>query len=379
KVEKPGGDSANNIPPFYKDLSGTRQSLYWNAFNTGKRCITLNLEAIKGQDLFRILAKNTDFVLESFFPGYLDGFGLGYDALSRLNRGIIVVSITHFGQKGPYRNYRSSELVDSAMSGILSDTGHPDRPPVKEALDSLYFHAGASGALCAIMAHYFRKSSGQGQHIDVSVQEVAVSRAAATIIPWQWDNSLIKRAGVMGQFGTLPIRKVWCCKDGYIFWMLTGGPLGAPTNKAISEWMAENHIDHPLRDMTNWEDLDLATIKQEILDDFHAAISELFMRYTKQEIDTQSQKRGLNAAIVNNAGEVLEKKQCAGRNFWVEFHDSKKMNKIKYPKYYIVSDETDNYIRHPAPVIGQDNEQIYTGELGLSDTEIAELKKSNVI
>ncbi|MFC1535195.1 CaiB/BaiF CoA transferase family protein [Thermodesulfobacteriota bacterium] len=379
KIEKPGGDSARDIPPFYHDQSDRRHSLYWNAFNTGKRGITLNLEAKMGQDLFRVLVKNADFVLESFSPGYMDNLGIGYEALRLLNQRVIVASITHFGQKGPYKHYRGSELIDSAMSGILGDTGHPDRPPVKEALDSLYFHAGAAAALGAMMAHYSRRLNGEGQQIDISIQETAVSRAGASFLPWQWDKRLVTRAGVMSQFGALPTRKVWRCKDGYVFWMLAGGPLGAPANRAISEWMAEDKIDHPLSHMTNWEELDMATIEQQTLDNFQEAVSRFFLKHTKQEITEEGLKRGINSAVVNNVSDVLEEEQFSARDFWVGFDHPELDIKVKYPRHFLLSNETETYIRCQAPDIGQDNDQIYVKELGLSAVEIAELKEAHVI
>ena len=106
KIEKPGGDPVRNIGPFYHDIPDPEKSLFWFAFNTNKRGITLNLEAHDGREIFKRLVKSSDFVIESFEPGYLAGLGLAYSALREINSRLIMVSITPFGQTGPYAHYK---------------------------------------------------------------------------------------------------------------------------------------------------------------------------------------------------------------------------------------------------------------------------------
>ena len=109
KVEKPGGDPARNIGPFYKDEVDAEKSLFWFFTNANKRGITLNLESLEGKELFKRLVKSAHFVVESFGPGYMDSIGLGYSVLSQLNTGIIMTSITPFGQDGPYAHYQATD------------------------------------------------------------------------------------------------------------------------------------------------------------------------------------------------------------------------------------------------------------------------------
>ena len=206
KIEKPGGDSARNIPPFFHGSPDLEKSLYWFAFNSDKKSITLNLESKRGKELFLKLVEKADFVLESFMPGYLDKIGLGYEILNKVNPRIIMTSITPFGQKGPYSQYKGCELVASAMGGILENIGEPDRPPVKEALDSVYFQAGADAALGTMMAHYYCQSTGEGQPVDVSIQECATSRNTDNILIWQFDQRLVKRNGPISMLGTMHSR-----------------------------------------------------------------------------------------------------------------------------------------------------------------------------
>ena len=100
KIERPGGDAARNIGPYYKDEIDPEKSLYWFSMNTSKRGITLDIEKPEGADIFKKLAEKADFIIESFQPGYMDSLGLGYSDLEKLNPGIILVSVTPFGPTG---------------------------------------------------------------------------------------------------------------------------------------------------------------------------------------------------------------------------------------------------------------------------------------
>ncbi len=379
KIEKPGGDSARNIPPFLHDKPDPEKSLYWFAFNTDKRSMTLNLETDRGQELFRKLVAKADFVLESFSPGYMNSLGLGYEALSRMNKRIIVTSITHFGQKGPHSGYKGSELVDSAMSGVLDNTGDPDRPPVKEALGTIYFHAGAAAALGTLISHYSRELNGKGQQVDVSIQEVAASRALLSLLAWQWDKRLVKRFGPMLQIGFRPFRHIWPCKDGHIYWMFNGGPIGAPANRALSQWIDEEGMENPLSQVTSWEELDRSTMTQQAHDAFQVTIGEFFLKRTKKEIAKEGLKRGINAVIASDPADVRSNPQLIARNFWIDLEHPELGITLDYPRHFFLCSGTENYARRPSPNIGQDNDEIYRKELGLSRTEMAALKEENVI
>lgn len=379
KVEKPGGDLARSIPPFIHDIADPGKSLYWLAFNSGKRSITLNLEVSKGQAMFRKLVEKADFVLESFTPGYMDSLGLGYEVLSRINPRIIMTSITLFGQKGPYRNYKGCDLIVSAMSGVLSDTGDPDRPPVKEGLDACYFHGDAAAALGTVMGHYFREITGEGQWIDVSLQEVAVSRNPINLIKWEFEKGLIKRSGPQVWYGANLVRSIWPCKDGYIAWLYLGGPIGAPGNRALSQWIDEDGLENPLSKVAKWEELDMATMPREMLDSHEQAICKFFMNHTVKEIAVEGLKRGTNASIISNPAEVLKNEQLEARNYWVELECSELGAMFKYPKSFFLSNQTENFIRRCAPFVGEDNDAIYINGLGLSSVEISALKDEGVI
>jgi crotonobetainyl-CoA:carnitine CoA-transferase CaiB-like acyl-CoA transferase len=379
KVEPPDGDPGRQIPPFYHNTTDGNSSLYWYSFNTDKRSITLNLKVARGRGLFRKLVAGADFVLESFRPGYMNHLKLGYPALSRVNPRIIVTSITPFGQKGPYRRYKGSELVASAMGGILGNIGEPDRPPLKEALDSCYFHAGVAAALGTITSHYYREITAEGQQVDVSIQEVAASRTNMNLVAWEYDKRLLKRSGPFNQFGINPFQWIWRCKDGYLYWQLMGGLFGAPANRALSQWIEEKGLENPLREITKWEELDIASMAKEKLDIWQRAIANFFAQHTKEEISREGLKRGINCCVANNAVDLMRHQQLLARNYWVGVEHSELGTGFKYPRHFLLSSETENYTECRAPFIGESNDEIYGKEMGLSGTEIAALKEMGVI
>ena len=178
QVEPPGGNSARGIGPFYHDEVHPERSLFWWAYTENKRSITLNLTSRDGQALLKRLVKTADFVVESGAPGELAAAGLGYDTLAALNPALIMVSITAFGQDGPYAHYKAPDLVGMGLAGFMYVTGDPDRPPVRVGFPHFYLHGAAAGATGAMLAHAQRTLTGQGQHVDVSCQE-AVARALA--------------------------------------------------------------------------------------------------------------------------------------------------------------------------------------------------------
>ena len=381
KVEPPGGDPARNIPPFLNGKPEINGSLYWLAYNTDKRSITLSLELERGRALFKKLVTQCDFIIESFEPRYLDSIGLGYTTLTKINPRIILTSITSFGQKGPYSGFKGSELVVSAMSGIMSTNGDPDRPPLREGPDTVYFESNAAAALGTVMAHYVREKTGEGQQVDVSMQEVAVKRPSSNLLVWEFDKRLIKRAGTVRTVGARSTRWIWECKDGYIFWSFMGGKPGAQGNRAMSKWIDDDGIENPMRAITNWEEFDMAAqdVSKDLLDAQQEAISQLFSRHTKKEITEEGLKRGLNACAVNNTSDILENRQLRARDYWVNINSPETHNPLCYPKYFFLSNQTENFVGSAAPVAGEYNSVIYRDELKLTDREISDMEASGVI
>jgi crotonobetainyl-CoA:carnitine CoA-transferase CaiB-like acyl-CoA transferase len=381
KVEPPGGDPGRGISPHFGGTPDINKSLNWLAYNTDKHSITLNLESERGRGIFKDLAVRSDFILESFTPGYLDSLGLGYEALSKINPRIILTSITTFGQKGPYSKFKGCSLVVSAMSGVMSTNGDPDRPPLKEGLETEYYESAAAAALGTLMAYYVRQKTGEGQQVDVSMQEIAAKRTSSNLIMWEFDKRLIKRSGIIRTIGARSTRWIWECRDGYVFWSYMGGKPGSQGNRAISQWIDDEGMENPLHSVSNWEEFDMAAqdVSKEMLDSHQKAIATLFIRHTKKEITEEGLKRGLNACVINTPADILDNPQLKARDYWVDLKSSTPGQSFRYPRFFFLSNETENFVRSAAPIPGEYNTVIYRNELRLSDQEIKDLERANVI
>jgi len=378
KIERPGGDPERLFPPFHHDEPGVENSLYWKAFNTDKRGMTVDYSTPAGRDVLLRLAADADILIESFDPGYLESIGLGYGDLRAVNPKLVLVSITPFGQTGPYSAYKGSELIAVATGGVLGNTGDPDRPPVKESLESTYFHAGAAAALGALLAYYHVVKGGDGQQVDVSLQETAASRMTSAVLAWQFEKLNLKRQGDKSQLGPIATTWFWPCRDGHLFWHMLGGLHGAPANRALTQWINEYDPDNALNEVEDWSKFDKAGISQEQWDRFEAVLRPFFLRFTKDEIRAESLKRGINAAVANDPEDVLHDEHLAARGYWAEIEDPV-LGTMSYPKYLFRSTGAENFSSAPAPSLGAHNDEILSQELGMTEAEINDLRSANVI
>src|SRR4030043_376980 len=245
KIEKPGGDKARRIGPFYHDIYHPEKSLYWFAFNANKRGITLDIETADGQEILKKLIKKADFVIESFSPGYLDKLALGYSELSQVNDQIIVTSITPFGDTGPYKDFKAYDIVAMAMGGLLNLCGDPDRPPVAPNFFTSYLLAGAEAALGTLMALRWRRVSGRGTRVVISLQDEVLHASWDAVPYWAGSKTISKRSGPFSIRPNVTYRITWPCKDGYVTFFTFAGQTGAEGNRALVEWMDHEGIDCP--------------------------------------------------------------------------------------------------------------------------------------
>jgi crotonobetainyl-CoA:carnitine CoA-transferase CaiB-like acyl-CoA transferase len=232
---------------------------------------------------------------------------------------LVHATITAFGSSGPRAHFRGGELVASAMGGVLRMVGDRDRPPVKEALDACVFHAEAAAAAAILIALCERDASGRGQHVDVSIQEVAASRLTNAILAWQFDRRSLERSGRALRYGRAAVRCIWELRDGFVFHSLMSGRFGAPANAALSDWMDELSAqgeENPLRGV-DWLAYDRSALAVETRAVWEAAIERFFRARTKAEIASEGERRGINAAVVQAPQDILADPQLASRGFWV--------------------------------------------------------------
>lgn len=382
KVELPGGDAARRIGPFPGDRPDPEKSLYFISYNTGKRGITLDIESPRGRELLGRLASRADFLIETYPPGTLERLGLGFKNLRQLNPRLVLVSITPFGQTGPYCNYKSSDLVTMAMSGLMSLIGEPDKTPLRVSLPQSPMWAGMYATAGALMAHYYREVSSHGQHVDVSMQSSMLWALANAPAFWATNRTAPARGGshITGRSLTgARMRAIYECKDGYLNFIIYGGKAGRRSNQALVEWMAEHRLASEALLRKDWNRFSIETSTQAEIDEIEEPTAKLFLRYTKAQFLEEAFRREMIGYPVANARDILEDPHLKDREFWQSVDSSLFGAPLKFPGPFARFSEVGPLPFRAAPRIGEHNREIYGEELGLSETELARLREEKVI
>lgn len=404
KIEKPGGDPARAIGPFFHDEPHPEKSLYWFNLNINKRSITLNLETVGGREILQRLVKSADIMIETFPPGYLDEIGLGYSVLSQINPRLILTSITPFGQTGPYRSYKASDIVGVAMGGLMFFGGQPEDPPNQPGASQGYHSSSLSAAVATMVALYYRDMTGDGQQIDVSMQE-SVANCLMWAMPFYDLNQWITiRQGLCicqpAQAPRLPM--VWYdlfpCKDGWVVGHGIGGAFtgGEEAWDKLVAWMDNEGMAGDLKEERRREIAlglsdaqNLPKLMADGLEGFQRALEErkeiedtiarFLLTKTKEEIYEKVQPWRVPTTVIHNIKEVVEDPQLNARNFFVDVEHPELGITAKYTGVPYRLSKTPAAIRRRAPLIGEHNLELYEKEMGFSRDELIRLKEQGVI
>jgi crotonobetainyl-CoA:carnitine CoA-transferase CaiB-like acyl-CoA transferase len=391
KIEPPGGDPVRALPPHYQ--KHREQSLYWLNLNTNKRSITLDIASEEGAGLLRRLAERADVIVESYEPGYLDSLGVGYESLTRAQPGLIVTSITGFGQTGPHAKYKAPDIVGVAMGGVMWLAGEPmDRPNVPPWRQG-YISASIIGAAGTLTALFHRDRTGEGQHVDVSMQE-ALSLAQETAMQtWDMNQALRTRTGSRGIIPfDIPGIGVYECSDGHVFGYL-GTPGGAPWSEMLN-WMVEEGKQEDLNDSPYREFIenlnlrfltgivqDPSTLGEKMRTMGHLA--EVLRRFTasktKWEMYEEGQRRRLLWGIVSAPEDIAKNPQLEYRQWLAHIQHPEIDDTLAYPGPPYRLSETPWAVRMRPPLVGEHNSEIYGGELGIAADEWKRLEEKGVV
>lgn len=375
KIEPPGGDPGRDNGPFSGGEPDRNRSLYYLAYNTNKRSLTLNLEDDEGQEIFKKLVKTADFIIESHTPGCLAGLGLDYAALRDINPGVVMVSITPFGQTGPYKDWKASDIVAIAMGGLSHITGSPDRPPVRVGVDQAYVVAGTQAAMGAMIAHYHRRATGEGQHVDTSIQQSVLISALTVPQSYDLQGYVWPRNGAFIPRSGKKMRHLWPCKDGYIAWRLFGGGLGVKT-RALVDWMDSEGMAGDLA-AVDWMQMDIISVSPEQYHAWQDVFAAFFKTHTKAEICREALARGIVLFPASTPQDLLADTQLEAREFWKEVAYPE-LGTITYPGGLYQSTGIDWELRR-APSIGEHNREVLHEEMGLSEEKINTLQQNGII
>ncbi|KPK48043.1 MAG: hypothetical protein AMJ77_01130 [Dehalococcoidia bacterium SM23_28_2] len=365
KVEEPQlGDAARKRGPFLDDVPHPEKSGLFLYLNTNKLGITLNLRTTSGRQIFQRLAEQADILIEDRPPGEMADLGLDYDSLSAINPGLIFISITPYGQTGPYRDYKSYHLNLYHATGLSSFVyvprqAEPDSPPVVAGGQVGDYDGGLTAAVAALAALWIRLATGEGQHIDISKFEALLAMERVEICRFANQPDAPPWKGMVG--GLVP------CQDGHVVvtpaqnhqWQalvkLMGNPAWAQEENCRDEFARAQHRDEIQQRLEEW-----------------------MAQHPKEEIYSEGQRVGLPVGPVRTVAEIANWQQARQRGFFAPL-DHPQAGRLEYPAAAYKMSETPWRGERAAPLLGEHNEQVYCCRLGYSREELARMAAAGII
>ncbi len=367
KIEPPGvGDEMRAHPPFPADVPHPEKSGSFLYLNTSKKSITLDPATATGAEVFRKLVALADVLIENHAPGYLDSIGLGYESLKVLNPRLIMASITPFGQTGPYRDWKGSDLIEFAMSltGYNTPTmvddaenENPLRAPGRQA----EMLGATTAAAAAMFAVFHREATGEGQWIDVPCWQAVANTSKIEMGAYTYFGVPYSRlrGGVAMGLEPLP------CKDGYIYTLWTADVHYKALKKLLhNPPILENEIFDSISDRQVNDDALRPLIREEL------------MKYDMEYLVSEGQRLGLTIGPVFTVAQAARHPHLLAREAFVEI-DHPVAGRFKYPRSLVQMTATPP-VSSRAPMLGEHNAQIL-GRLGYSPQEQQGMRAAGVI
>jgi crotonobetainyl-CoA:carnitine CoA-transferase CaiB-like acyl-CoA transferase len=363
KVEPPGGDPTRAEPPFANRREQPERSLRFAYLNAGKRSITLNIAKQAGRKVLLDLVARSDIVLDDFEPGYLASQGLAYDVLLERNPKLILVSLTGFGQDGPYAHYKAPDIVGTAMGGLLYISGDPKLTPCNPPETQSYYYASLFAAYGTMLALWQRETRGTGAYIDASIQ-ASMALHEHVAFNYSAEGRVMKRAGSQHQHNAPA--NLFQCKNGWIALFVTQNhwPL------LLKVWE-----DHPPElDDPKWIN---SNLRRAHADYINAQVTSYTSRFLKEDLAELMQKHGIPGLPVNSPLDFMKDPHIKARGFF---------STITHPVLGTFQQAGSPFMLDgqraapsPAPLLGQHNDEVFRDELGLEQRELEKLAASEII
>jgi len=367
-IEPPEGDPVRKLPPFLHSSLQSDLSLTYLFQNTNKRGIVIDLNMPDGKEVFCRLIADADILLENMPPRKMSALGLGYEALEKINPKLVHVSVTPFGQNGPYRDLLGSDLVCMAMGGMLYLGGTGDDKPALAYGQQAYVMGSLYAASGAAVALLYADSTGEGQFIDISLQD-CVSTALETASQ-DWDLEQVVRRGSSGDEAG---RAMYKCKNGLVLLMAAMGT-SAKYWDALVSWLEENDVKNAdqLRN-ENWY-----RPKYRKTQEAHKIFKEIFesfsIKHDAMYLYEEGQLRQVVCYPVNSPKGVFENPHLKSREFFKTLYHEKEKTNVIYPGPPYRFEKIPWQLLHSAPGFGEHTIHILK-ELNYSTTEIETLMK----
>ena len=344
----------------------------------------------------------------------MEKIGLGYSDLTSVKPDIILTSITPFGQSGPHADYRVTDIIVSAMGGQVYLFGDRDRPPVRISAPQSYFLGSQQAAVGSISALYHRELTGEGQSLDVSIQEAVMYSLTYNLQYWEQMQAVRMRSGpgfirprlpspdILAELGLGDLKDlnpaelyqklvnldvmeefisqwIYPCKDGYVCLALQGAG-GAPvkSSREIIAWANSEGYALKIKDY-DWGTWDSNSISQSEQDFLQNEIGPFLLTKTKAELLEEAAKRRILLAPVNTVADLPENPQFSAREYFQQVFHPELKDTLTYPGPSVKVDECPQIIYRKAPGIGEHNREIYIEELGMSEEELGRLHEKGVI
>ena len=354
KVENPkGGDDSRSMGPFVND-----NSVYFANFNRSKVGCTLNLKDPEAKEIFKEMVKKADIVIENYRPGTMEKLGLGYDVLKEVNPAIIYGAVSGFGHTGPLSKRAGYDIVGQAMGGLMSTTGWPGGKPTRVGTPMGDVLGGLNLTIGVLAALVNRQKTGLGEKVDIALVDSVASAMENITMIYQSTGRIPQRIGNRYE-STYPY-DAFPAKDGDVI-------IAAGNNK--------------LYVFVRKEDPRFLEVKDRVAN--HEAMYEIVSAWSKQhtvdEVDQLLNAAGCPASPVNTIDRMVVDPQIAGAREMFPEIDQPGIGKLHITAMPQKLTRTKSYPRKPAPLLGEDNAEIYQKMLGFDQAKLDELKAKGVI
>ncbi|EUB31464.1 MULTISPECIES: CaiB/BaiF CoA transferase family protein [Fusobacterium] len=362
KVENPtGGDDSRSMGPF---INGN--SVYYANFNRSKLGCTLNLKTSEGKEIFKELVKKADIIIENYRPGTMEKLGLGYDELKKVNPAIIYGAVSGFGHTGPLSKRAGYDIIGQAMGGLMSTTGWPGGPATRSGTPLGDVLGGLNLAIGILAALVNREKTGLGEKVDVALVDSVASAMENITMIYQATGRIPQRIGNRYE-STYPYDS-FPANDGDVI-------IAAGNNKLFSilcEIMEQPELKNDSR---------FLDVKSRVAnhDDLFEIVSTWTKKYSVEEIDKKLNDAGCPASIVNTIDRLVVDRQIAGAREMFPEIEQPGIGKLQITACPQKLTRTKSYPRKAAPLLGEDNIDIYGKLLGFDENKIKELKEKGII
>jgi crotonobetainyl-CoA:carnitine CoA-transferase CaiB-like acyl-CoA transferase len=366
KVERPEGDIARRLGPFKGDEPHIEKSGLFFFLNTNKRSVVLDFRSPQAKSALEALARRADIVVENFAPGTLERFGMGWDFFHAVKPELSLVSISNFGQSGPYRDYRGSELVLYGFAGEMYSMGLTEREPVKMAGTAALFESGAASAAALMGTLFGSKRHAIGQHVDISIAEThagGVDRRHATAIAYQFSGRKTVRAATVG--GGMP-QGIYPCADGYVDFTNAGLRYDRVLDMLnYADWLNDPRFNDPAQRMDPY-----------VIEEWNANFLAWCLERTKREVWAEARRAKVLCGPLFTVEDMYNDNHFRDRGFWAST-EHPDLGTVEFPGRPFMMQKGGWQMRRPAPRLGEHTIEVLK-EAGFSAPDIAAITAEGV-